>query len=89
MAAMTQRKPARKSILIAYATTHGHTGKVAQAIARAVDSAGAPTTLIDSSDNSVAVDIDNFDGVIVAASRTHAEQPADGVRVGLSRRAAG
>jgi menaquinone-dependent protoporphyrinogen oxidase len=55
------------SVLVVYASTHGHTAKVAQRIAEAVRGAGADTTVVDVRD---AADVDpaRHDTIVVGGS---------------------
>jgi menaquinone-dependent protoporphyrinogen oxidase len=85
MASVTQKK-VRKKILIAYATTHGHTGKVAQAIASALAGAGADATILEISEDAAEIEIGDFDGIIIAAS-LHAGGYQAAIRDWVLRRA--
>jgi menaquinone-dependent protoporphyrinogen oxidase len=68
MAALKQPHTTAKRIMVAFGTTHGHTAKVAAAIGKAIDGAGAQALVADVAGEAATVDVDGFDGVIVAAS---------------------
>jgi menaquinone-dependent protoporphyrinogen oxidase len=78
MAALNKRQSPPKRILVVFGTTHGHTAKVATAIGKAIDRAGAQAVVADATREAAAIDVDGFDGVIVAAS-VHAGGYQDGV----------
>jgi menaquinone-dependent protoporphyrinogen oxidase len=86
MAALNKPRAAPKRILVAFGTTHGHTAKVATAIGEAIDRAGAQAVVVDTALNAAAIDVDGFDGVIVAAS-VHAGGYQDAVLDWVRRRA--
>lgn len=68
MAAVKKPRAARKRILVAFGTTHGHTAKIARAIGDALEKAGADSIVVDAAAEGAAVDAAQFDAAIVAAS---------------------
>lgn len=68
--------------LLVYATTHGHTEKIAARIAQGIRDAGARATVLEPPD-AVDIDPDRFDAVIVGASvhlGRHQSEVAEWVR---------
>lgn len=86
MAALKKTGTAGKRILVAFGTTHGHTAKIADAIGKAIDRAGAQAVVVDTASDAAAIDVDGFDGVIVATS-VHAGGYQDAVLDWVRRRA--
>ena len=56
------------SVLIAYATTEGHTRKIAQQIGKWIEEAGLHVQLADASDPPLDLAVSSYDAVIVAGS---------------------
>jgi menaquinone-dependent protoporphyrinogen oxidase len=55
-------------ILVLYASTHGHTGRIADRIGATLEHNGAHARVCDVAQAGAAIDLDQFDGVIAGAS---------------------
>lgn len=66
-------------ILVLYGTTDGHTAKVAQAVADALETEGCAVTVVDAGGDTEGVTPESYDGVIVAASvqMGHFQRPVE------------
>jgi menaquinone-dependent protoporphyrinogen oxidase len=55
-------------ILVLYASTHGHTGRIADRIGATLERTGVHARVCDVAQSGAAIDLDQFDGVIAGAS---------------------